>query len=802
MPAVRILLRRTLSQRWGAVVIVASLAVGIGLNGALYAYFRAAFVRPYAFDPRHRLVEICQQQRAYRTGNCINSWPDVHDLREASQSYVAMTAYHVYGTSLPFGDDEHEVEIAEVDPNFTAVTGVHPRYGRTFGPEDFDQGAPLIGILSDALWKRGFLGDPRIVGSLIRIRARDVRVVGIMPPGFAFPFNSAAFGAEGTGVWMPLQSRNEKRTFRNLSVSALLKDGVSAQQAQAEASGVAARLANLYPEDKEYTFELHGLDYDLQNYLGKTVEIAGIITGLILILAVLNVSGILLAEHLRRREEWRLRVMLGATRWQLRRAFLAQSSVLSFAGGILGACLALLFPRTAITFLSNQLPHADEAVVDWRVLMFIVALSAVVGVASGIWPALVAGLRASCAGGFGPYEENREPGPRTTTKARWALVVAQVGGAMALLSLTAMLLAHIHSVATANVGFRADHLVNFVWTSTKPSWSGVELLRKNLDAIPGVDSVAFTQNPPLAGQFEQKFLLSGDGAPGEATEYSAYFNSVSRDYFQVMGIPLRAGRFFSDQEEQPGGYSTVVVNEAFVRRFSPTVPVLGRQLCVKDGEGRACDWRQIIGVAGDVRDSGIFDPPDPAFYLPWRQSSQPTAANVCVRTRIPPEAILGEVRRAVSRTSPTDRAFSIETVENIAEKQVSGGAVILYGALVGTAVTILLAAGGLYGTLFNVVMQSRRETGIRMAIGATASATTWHFIKNTGKWVALGLALGILGAIGMNQSARAAVYGLPSLKPWLVAAAGALLIVVSFLAVLLPLREAARLDPAEVLRHE
>jgi predicted permease len=804
MRAARILFRRILSQRWGAVAIVASLAIGIGLNGAMYAFLVATFIRPFAFDQRHRLVEICQQERGSPTGNCLNSRPDLEDLREASQSYAAITAYNLYGTSLSLGDgqDEEEVEVAEADINFAAVTGIRPRYGRMFGPEDFAQGAPPVGILSDAFWRKSFLGDPRMVGSLIHLGRKDVRVVGIMPPEFAFPFNSAVFGAQGTGVWMPrVRNANEKRTSRNVSAAALLKEGVTARQAQEEASVIAARLANLHAEDKEYTFEVHGLDYDLRAHFGKTAEITGIITALILILAVLNVSGILLTEYLRRREEWRLRVMLGATRWQLLRPFLAHSLALSLSGGMVGAWLAALFPRTAYRFLPSQLPHPGDAVVNWSVLGFVVVVSAVAGVVSGMWPVLVANLRAG-GGGHARYGENRETARRTTAKARRVLVMAQVAGAMALLSLTGMLLAHVHAVANTNVGFRADHLVSFLWTSSKPSWSGVELLRKNLESIPGVEAVAFTHNPPLTGEFDQKFLLSGDGPAREGTESSAYFNSVSSDYFRVLGIPLRAGRFFSEEEEQPGGSPTVVVNEAFVRHFSPMLPILGRRLCVREGDGKACDWREIIGVAGDVRDSGIFDPPDPAFYLPWRQNTRPTGAHVCLRTRIAPEIVLGSVRKAVSQTSPGDHAFFIETVENLARKQISAGIVILYGAAVAAAATILLAAGGLYGTLSNVVNQSRRETGIRMAIGATRSATIWHFTGDAGKWVALGLALGVVGAIAMNESAQAAVYGLPSLKLWVVAAAGTVVMVVSFLAVLLPVREAAYLDPAEVLRHE
>jgi predicted permease len=802
MQAARILFRRILSQRWSAVVIVVSLAVGIGVNGAMYAFFRATFIRPYAFDQRHRLVEICQQQRGSPSANCINSWPDLHDLREASQSYAAVAAYRLYGSSLSLGNDEREIEITEVDPNFAAVTGVRPLYGRMFGPEDFAQGAPPVGILSDALWRMSFLADPRIIGSLIHIGTKNVRVVGIMPPEFAFPFNIPAFGARGTDVWMPLRNWNEKRTWRNLSAIAMLKDGVNVRQAEIEASVVTARLGERYPEDKEYTFEVYRLDHDLQQYFGKTAEITGIITALILILAVLNVNGILLAEHFRRREEWRMRMMLGATRWQMLRPFLAQCLVLSFVGGMVGAWLAALFSRTAYRFLPSQLPHAGEAVVNWRVLAFILALSAVVGVVSGMWPLLVPDLRASGAQGLAPHGRSREPMPRTAARVRRFLVMAQVGGAMALLSLTGMLLAHMHAVSAANLGFRADHLVNFAWASAKPSWSGVDLLRKNLEAIPGVESVAFTHNPPLTGEFEQKFLLSGDGSSSEGTEYSAYFNTVSGDYFRVLGIPLRAGRFFSDEDEQPGGYPVVVVNEAFVRRFSSTVPVLGRRLCVREDNGTPCEWREIIGVTGDVRDSGIFDPPDPAFYLPWRQSTQPTGANVCVRTRVAPEMVLSAVRKAVSQTSPADHAFFIETVEDLVRNQVSAGIVILYGAAVAAVVTILLAAGGLYGILFNIVRQSRREIGIRMAVGATRFATAWHFIRSVGKWVALGLALGVFGALGMNQSARAAVYGLPPLKLWVLAAAGTVVTAVSFLAVLLPLREAARLDPAEVLRYE
>lgn len=800
MRTARIIFRRILWQRWGTVVIVTSLAFGIGANGAMYALFRAVFVRPYSFDRRHQVVEICQQERGYTAADCVDSWPDLHDLREASQSYIAITAYRVYGATLFLGEDEKDVEITEADPNFSEVTGIRPRFGRMFGREDFAEGAPLVGIISDALWRRTFLGDPRIIGGLVHVRSQDVRVVGIMPPKFAFPFDNPAFGAKGTDVWIPSHNRNEKRTRRNLRAAALLKDGVSLGQAQAEASVVATRLASLHPEDKEYTFELNALGHDIREYFGKTAEIAGIVTGLIFLLAVLNVNGILLMEHLRRSGERRLMTMLGATKWQMLRTFLVQSLALSFAGGILAAGVAALFLRTAYKFLPSQLPHAGEAVVDSRVLAAMVVLSAVAGVVSGMWAPLMEELRSITPGGT--RRVSREPGARTTANSRRVLVIAQVGGAMALLSLTGMLLAHMRAVATADVGFHIDHLVNFAWSPAKFSWGDVELLRKNLEAIPGVESVAFTHNTPLAGMFEQKFLLSRDGSPDESAQYSAYFNSVSSSYFHVLGIPLREGRFFSEQEDHPKGYPAVVVNEAFVRRFSPTLPALGRRLCLMTSDGSPCEWRQIIGVGGDVRDSGIFDPPGPEFYLPWRQSTQLGGANVCVRTRIAPEAILGEVRKAVARTSPRDRASVIETVGNLARRQVSAGIVILYGAAIAAAVIVLLAAGGLYGTLFNIVRQSRREIGVRMAMGATPSATTWHFFRSAGKWVGLGLALGVLGAIGMNHSTQAAVYGLPSLKLSVLVAAGTLVIVVSFLAVLLPLREAARLNPAEVLRHE
>jgi predicted permease len=469
---------------------------------------------------------------------------------------------------------------------------------------------------------------------------------------------------------------------------------------------------------------------------------------------------------------------------------------------LLGVWLAAIFLRLAYRFLSSQLPHAGEAVVDWRVLVFIVAMSAGVGMVSGVWPTLATDLRTGWDGRLAPRGRGHGPMPRTTAKARMVLVMAQVGGAMALLSLTIMLVAHMHAVAEMKVGFRTDHLVNFAWGRPGLSWSDVESLQKNLEAIPGVESVAFTQNTPLAGDFEKKFMLSGGSLPGTETERDAYFNSVSSNYFSVLAIPLLSGRFFSKLEEQPGAYPTVVVNEAFAQRFSPVQSILGRRICAINEDGTPCEWREIIGVAGDVRDSGIFDPPDPAFYLPGRQSSRPSGTNVCVRTRVAPEAILADVRKAVSRTSPDGHAFFLDTVEGIMQKEVSTGKVILFGAWVAAAATLLLAAGGLYGTLFNIVRHSRRETGIRMALGATPATTIWHFVKNAGKWVGLGVALGAFGAVALNQSAEAAVYGLPSLKPWVLAASGALVILVSFVAVFFPLREAAHLNPAEVLRHE
>jgi predicted permease len=796
------LLRRVLGLGWGAVVIVASLAVGIGLNGAVYACFRAAFVRPYAFDRGHRLVEICQQERGYSGGDCVDSRADLQDLRQASRSYAAVTAYRLYLTSLSLGRGEQEVQVTEADQSFVVVTGIRPHIGRMFVREDFDYGAPPVCLLSDALWRRIFAGDPHVIGHSIHLGARDVRIVGIMPPEFAFPFNSPAFGAKGTGLWMPLPDGSAERAQRNVRAAARLKNNVGVRQAQAETSAVAADLAKRYAEDKEYTFELHRLDYDLDEQFGKTAEIVGVITALIFLLAVLNVNGVFLAEHFRRWPEWRVRAVLGATRWQLLRPYLAVSLVLAGAGGIMAALVAAVFLRTATAFVAGRLPHLDEAALDWRVLAFIAAVSGAAGLLCGIWPSVAAGLRAGRAAALTPYQGDSELTTRTATRARWILVTAQAGGAMALLSLAGMLLMHTRAAVTTDVGFRMDHLVNFTWTASKPSWSEIEHLRANLEAIPGVESVAFSRNTPLAGDFVAKFRLPATGSPDPGPEYPAYFNSVSGDYFNVLGIPLKAGRSFSEPENHKAGNPEVVVNEAFVRRFSPTVPVLGRRICLIQGDGPACKWGQIVGVASDVRDSGIFDPPDPAFYLPWEQNAQPALANLCLRTRIAPEAILGAVRRAVSRTSPTSHAFFIETVENLAREQVSSGIVILYGAAVAAAAAVLLALGGLYGTLSHAVNQSRREIGIRIAVGATPSVVAWHFAWHAGKWLTLGLALGVFSAIAMNQSARAGVYGLPALKPWVLAAAGTVLAAVSVPAVLLPVVEAVRLDPAAVLRYE
>jgi putative ABC transport system permease protein len=790
------------------VVALVTLALGIGGNAAIFSAVDAVLLRPLPFPDAERLVFVWGKTAAY-TQNAV-SWPEYVDWREQSRSFETMAVWRPQSITLTGQGEPERLVGAFVTASLFPMLGAKPQLGRTFEPSETEPGSVRpVTVLSHGLWHRRFGGDPGILGRTLVLNGHALTVIGVMGPELAegrAPYNAYVLDTE---AWLPVPYfPNEKGLLRGvgeLLVMAKLRKGVTVAHAQAEMEVIARGLEQAYPDTHAgRTASVRLLHEDMVEEVRPALLVLLGAVGLVLLIACGNVANLLLARAAHRHREIAVRSALGAGRRRLVRQLLTESLLLALGGGLLGVACAYWGVRALVWLIAasgnGRLLPANVGL-DGRVLAFTAALTLLTGVLFGALPA----LHASRPDLGSVLKEGRGSGPGVARRRfRDALVVWEVALSMVLLIGAGLLLQSALALQRADPGFRPERLLT--WEFRLPTSKYREPARiaaffrqalERMGAVPGVESVALVRAIPYSGNGgSEQYLVEGREAPPAGQEPQTQSNIVSPGYFRTMGIPLLRGRDF-DARDTPDKPPAAVINATMARQVWPGQDPLGRRLRFKGKDS----WLTVVGVVGDVKHSSLDEPAMAQVYTVHEQDPRIFACLVA-RTTGDPRAMAEPLRRAFWSVDPDQPVWKVRPMDEL----LSGarGSSRAMATLVGVfaAVSLLLAAVGLYGVMSYAVAQRTREIGIRMALGARAREVMRMVVARGLALTAVAVGLGVLGAAALGRVLASLLVGVRPTDAATFAAAAALMAAVSFVASYVPARRASRLDPLAALAEE
>ena len=782
-----------------AVLAVLTLAIGIGATTAIFSVVNGVLLRPLPYPEPDRILRLWEQtDRGQRVSV---SFPNFTDWHARATSFEAMAAYEGGSSTVLGGREAVFVQTFLVSADFFGVFGVAPAIGRTFAPEENRPGGTPAAVVSNGFWAQ-VLGSPASLESIkLQIAGFPVRVVGVMPAGFAYP--------DGADIWVPkeLVPDGTGRTGHNLDVIGRVRTNVSLTQADAEMDAIAARLQREHAGDNDAIgvtmLPLHDALTGGSRQLLKTLLAA---VGLVLLIACVNVAGALLARGEERRRELAIRASLGARRARLVGQLLTENLLLAIAGGAGGLLLAGWLVRTLLAMHPAAVPRSDSIGIDLTVMAFALLLALLTPLVFGLLPALQstrAELREDLAQG------SRSSAAPLRGRVRRALIIAEVAVALLLLVGSALLIRSFWNVMTVDKGFAGHGVVtaDLVLPGTdypdaaRASGFYRDLLPK-LRSLPGVQSVGAINAFPLSGSNAGGgFYFESDSDP-DASQRTARYAVVTDDYFSAMGIPLIKGRVISDADVS-GAEVVVVVNQAFVASYLGNEEPIGKRFRYFGMDSSDDPFMTIVGVVGNVRRVSLEREVEPVAYVSYLQRPRRTQGPMTIAIR-PAQPSLAEslpagVRRLVHDIEP-DVPIEFSTLGDRIGQSVAGRRFVMVILSAFAGIALLLAAIGIHGILTYSVAQRTREIGIRMALGARPGSVIRLMVGGVFSAAAFGVVLGAAAAVAATRVLESFLYGVEPLDPVAFGAGIVLLLAVAWVAGYIPARRAARIDPAVALR--
>ena len=800
---------RMLLKRPGfTLILVVTLALGIGANSAIFSVVNALFLRPLPYSDGDQLVTIWAALPTHGLLQLNASAPEFVDYRDRNQSFSGIAAYASLGRNLTGGGEPERINTTFVTNGFFEVLGMRPLYGRSFITEEDQPGNNRVVVLSYSLWKRHFPVDSNPVGQSITLDGVAHTVVGVMPQNFNFPDSE-------TQLWKPMgfdadDLSDNNRGSHYLSIIARIKPGLTIEQTNGDLATIARTLQNEHPtyyeEDSGWTVAASRLHEELVGEARQPLLMSLAVVAFVLLIACANIANLLLGRAASRRREVAIRIALGASRWQLIRQLLLESLLLSVVGGVVGILLAA-WSRDLLTGLMPVGLQHSEVPLDATVILFTTTLSLITGFLFGLAPAIQSSK-------LELTESLKESATATTDvkrrhSLRRLLVISEMALAMLLLVGAGLMIKSLYKLQRVELGFNPSNVLTMrlslprtVYTKPYTQRAVFDGLMDRLHGLPNVKSVGIVNYLPLSGSNNRR-NVTVEGAPENPTNVE--FRLCSSDYFKVLGISPVAGRLFDDGDRQDTLY-VAVVNQAFVKVFLDNQNPLGKRIRMGGGLQSPFRWLSVVGVIKDIKHKGPDADSAPEMYIPYLQPPLPDwnvdSMFVAVRTEGEPIGAISAVSRAVREVDKELPIYSVQTMEQLLSKNIAPRRFNMQLISLFSALALLLASIGIYGVMSFSVAQRTKELGIRMALGARAGNILSLILREGIVLALLGGAIGVVAALLLAQLMTKLLFGIAPRDITSFAAAAFALFVVAFLACYLPARRATKVDPLVALRYE
>jgi putative ABC transport system permease protein len=778
-------------------VAILSLTLGIGANTTIFTFVNAVLLRPLPYPGSDRLVVLREQP--LRSEGTVNVHPvNFVEWRARSRSFQALALVQTPPLNVMGSNGAEQIARIQTTSELFRVFGVAPVLGREFTEEETRPGSHNVVILGHGFWHRWFGGDPGVLGRSLAVSDGSLTIIGVAPAGLRI-------GVMEPDAYTPLPinpANPAEIGSRSFQCYGRLKPGMSLGAVKAEMTVIASALARQYRLDEGMGVLVSGLHEYLVREGRPALRLLMAVVATVLVIACVNLAGLLMARGIARRGEFALRTSLGASRGRLVRQLVIESLVLSLFGGAAGVALAYVATRALVVLTAGALTAGttDPIRLDATCLFFTLAVSTVTALAFGLVPAWQAShvepqmaLRERTGGGTADRRQHRM---------RSMLVVTEIALAVVLLVSAGLLLRTFSSLVRVNLGFQPAGTVTMgLFLGLRPPEARVALINQILErveVVPGVEAASTIQFLPLTGMncgsgFWLEGQTAGDAPAGQPTDCSL----VSRGYFAVMRIPVLEGRAF-DGRDRIDTSRVLMVNESFARRYFPDRRTLGRRIRAHSSKEPLAE---IIGVVGDVRHNGLTSEPVPTvFQLHAQRPGYIT--NLVVRTTGDPSTQAAAIRRAIQEVDRTQAVSGVKTMEQYLGDALSRPR--LYATLVTcfAVMAVMLAAVGVYGLLAYVVTQRTHEIGIRLALGAARGRVFLDLFGQGARLVIAGLVVGVLVAVGLRGVASTLLFGVTAGDPLTYLMAAAVFSAVACAAVTIPARRASLVEPIKALRYE
>jgi len=780
-----------------AILIV---GLGVGASCTIFSVVNTLLIRPLPFRDPGRLVWIANHQDETNDMSGKTSQTDyLLDMRAKNQSYEDLAAYYAFyglGDAKLIGDGKPErLTSVPVTQNFFPLLGVEPQIGRQFSAEECKQNGPRVTLLSDGLWRRKFAADPSIVGRALSFDGGPVTVVGVLPA--TFDFSTVFTPGSRVDMFEPLPLSPEiNRQGNTVAIIGRLKPGVSVQTARAETAVLGKLLQQEHKDRNDFEPKVSGLAEHVSGRLRPTLVVLACAVGVVMLIVCANLSNLLLARGAGRQKEIAIRAALGAGRGRLIGQMLTESLVLSVCGAALGLLLAFAGTRALAHLTSVSIPLLSDVRIDARVLGFTLAAALLTGLLFGLVPALqVQDLK---------LHDTLKDSNRGSSQGRghaWiraSLVVSEIALACVLLVGAGLLIRSFLRVLDVDMGFRPERAAalridpnSSYKTQEQQNSYFTEALHRVMD-VPGIEGAGLSDSLPLG--HNRSWGVAAKGVQYTPETYPIGFPRItSEGYFRAMGIPLRAGRDFTERDTK-GSLNVIIINESLARNLWPGENPIGKIVRADNPE------RTVVGVVGDVHHMALEEASGNEFYIPMRQTQDYGSVDLVVRTSLPTAELASRLREALRPIEPDLPTANLRTLQTLVDRAVSPRRFVVWllGGFAGFA--LVLASLGIYAVISYSVSQRTQEIGIRMALGASAETLRRVILLQTLGLAGIGMVVGVLASWALARMLSGLLFGVTPSDPLTFAGMLVILTAVAALAGYLPARRASRIDPMSALR--